>query len=1433
MVISMGDIGLLFKAKDEASAMVEVLRMKLKNLEEQSTRTSYQLALLGRGARELGGLLTASLTVPIVAASAASLKFGASFETSMTRIITLAGSTRTEVDSLRQKVIDLGVSSSVGPNELAKGLFVLESYGLRGAAAMETLRVASQMTALGMGDAEQSARALTGAIFAYRSQNLSAAEAGDILLRTVALGNMKIDELTPALATINPLAAAMGIKFQDVAAALATFTHAGVNSAVASTSIRAILNNILQDSVKTEKGFAALAKATGDSTITMKNFRQEISEKGLTVAMLGLAQAVNKAGEAGMDAFADIIPNIRGLVGALGVYKENGEMVTDILDKMSDEHISLANSTKELEKTWAYQWNQIKAATEEVWILLSDSLIPVMKEFGAVLKETVVPMLREMAMTFNNLPAPVKDASMVMVGLLAVVGPLLIYFGTLAQSIGNLGRGWETLTKLFVRFGITGEAVSGFFAGLGPAIIEFLSGPLGWAVLAFTTLVGLLYYFEGMGGVIGFFKGLWAIVSDLAIILTKVVLFLGEFILKASGVWYVVKAFKDMGVWIWEKIAPGLAWLLEKTEDWGSYLIGILDRMAGKVRNMPSLPKSPFDTSSTAIPGSPIIPSVNSSGGGFVQGTGIEDAAKKTNKLLEAVKALSVAQIEAIMHDKELGLTIQQTAAAEGIAAEVIGVTIRQQIARGKTEEQLAKELKKTAEARAILRDLEGDQLVNGALITEDLKNQILYWHLLGASNAEIINADIARKGVVQQVTAAYESQKDKQKELYDASVQAHEEWRKMEEKKSQIVADSNRAIYESDRELAKFRREQSGTLVEAQLGDIQDWVDAQILGTKAVGDDLVKFTNNVATIAQTRRDNLFKDNEALKVNSQESLLAIASKARATYLEMEKDPKKYNQATRQHFKEIAQEAENTARGIKQTLGQAFQDLLKNIPGTVASALQGGGGLSGAIKSIGSQAGSLLGKSLFSETSKFLGPMAAAIGSFAGPVLEGVYNVFAKTEEKLVNKTRQALVDSYDTIGAAGTGLANFAQKAAEAGMTLNNLLNARTPEAYEAALKLLNQAMDTHNKLLETQKKLTEATTALAVKQVSNANAVIAYISSETDAWFELAKSIQEAKSKGEDFSKLVDQQKNLIKFTSQELENLGVLAVASFGGAIANGKSFAEAIALASPGLNTLSRAFEALGISSDNAFLKTLMSQSKMLKNNPDLVNGISALGQSFAGLSALGLLNVDTFRSMEQTGAAMYTRLQAEAAAAGGETRDALLPMQGFLHDAEEAAKKLGIPLDENTKKLIEQSKELGIWKDKGKSDTDVMIEAMSALVREVKALVDTLARIQDVNFNVTGTYNAPDLPDPNSGYIPKNAIPNALGGDYMVTKPTLFLAGEAGPERATFTPQGKPSSYGHGSELHAEVIALRNDLNASNRRLPYLLSVAVKDMIAQTR
>lgn len=53
--------------------------------------------------------------------------------------------------------------------------------------------------------------------------------------------------------------------------------------------------------------------------------------------------------------------------------------------------------------------------------------------------------------------------------------------------------------------------------------------------------------------------------------------------------------------------------------------------------------------------------------------------------------------------------------------------------------------------------------------------------------------------------------------------------------------------------------------------------------------------------------------------------------------------------------------------------------------------------------------------------------------------------------------------------------------------------------------------------------------------------------------------------------------------------------------------------------------------------------------------------------------------------------------------------------------------------------------------------------------------------------------------------KNGGPQAAGGDYMVTKPTWFLAGEAGPERALFIPQSAgPTTNNYNTSYNLSVM-----------------------------
>jgi hypothetical protein len=264
-----------------------------------------------------------------------------------------------------------------------------------------------------------------------------------------------------------------------------------------------------------------------------------------------------------------------------------------------------------------------------------------------------------------------------------------------------------------------------------------------------------------------------------------------------------------------------------------------------------------------------------------------------------------------------------------------------------------------------------------------------------------------------------------------------------------------------------------------------------------------------------------------------------------------------------------------------------------------------------------------------------------------------------------------------------------------------------------------------------------------------------------------------------------------------QQLADLGVQAISSFGAAMLAGKTYGEAMAAIGPSLATLGESYKALGLDVEDVGLKHLILQSTVAKANPELIAAASGLGTSMQGLAQLGMLNVDTFGAMQRTGMAMYTRLQGSVGALGGDTRDALLPMQSYLQEAAAQAELLGVPLDANTQMLIEQSNELGIWKDKGKSAQDLLIEGMKAMVDKVDQLltkmmgfsnaISGLPSQRDITINVTEnvTRNV-DTNDGGGGDGIDWGGPKAAGGDYWVTRPTMFLVGEAGPERATFTP-----------------------------------------------
>jgi len=171
-----------------------------------------------------------------------------------------------------------------------------------------------------------------------------------------------------------------------------------------------------------------------------------------------------------------------------------------------------------------------------------------------------------------------------------------------------------------------------------------------------------------------------------------------------------------------------------------------------------------------------------------------------------------------------------------------------------------------------------------------------------------------------------------------------------------------------------------------------------------------------------------------------------------------------------------------------SLGGILTRIVGGLPQTLQQAFTGGGGMTGAIKSMASQFGAGIGEQMFSAGGALNGVgnklagvfgnafglalpgIGSALGALAGPILGKVTGAIAglfSSTEKQVNPVRQAFVD------AAG-GLDALNQKASSAGMTLRAMLDAKTPEAYKKAIDDLNAAFEFQSNAMKTLDETTQ-----------------------------------------------------------------------------------------------------------------------------------------------------------------------------------------------------------------------------------------------------------------------------------------------------------------------------------------------------------------------
>ena len=104
------------------------------------------------------------------------------------------------------------------------------------------MEVASQAAIGGSVELETAVDGITSTVNAFAASGITAREVSDQMFTAVRTGGTTFGELSDSLFQVSPVAADLGVKFGDVAAALAQITSKGVPTSVATTQLRATLS---------------------------------------------------------------------------------------------------------------------------------------------------------------------------------------------------------------------------------------------------------------------------------------------------------------------------------------------------------------------------------------------------------------------------------------------------------------------------------------------------------------------------------------------------------------------------------------------------------------------------------------------------------------------------------------------------------------------------------------------------------------------------------------------------------------------------------------------------------------------------------------------------------------------------------------------------------------------------------------------------------------------------------------------------------------------------------------------------------------------------------------------------------------------------------------------------------------------------------------
>ena len=433
---------------DEVKNKTAIARQELQIMNKVIQDGAGQLINWGKNTQWAGRQLTVGLTVPLVAFGTQASKAFREADQELVRLTKVygdvAGTSAAELGRVRDEVSatakEISAAMGVSFKETIALAADIAATGKMGDELLGSIQETTRLSVLGEVDRQEAMKATLAIQTAFKQNTEELAASINFLNAVENQTSTTLNDLVTAIPKAGPVVKALGGDVKELALYLTAMREGGINASEGANALKS--------------GLASLINPTKQSVGLLGDFGIDIlgivsKNAGNTTGMLVELQGalnnldpLNKA-QAIEQLFGKFqFARISALLSNLGA---QGSQTLQVMDLMKSSTAELATvADRELQAVTESASGKYRRAIES----LRASLAEIGEQFLQI--NTVLIQVIDKVIKFaNNLPGPVKQVLALAGGFTAVIGPVIMLTGVLANFFGYILKGVFHLKSFF------------------------------------------------------------------------------------------------------------------------------------------------------------------------------------------------------------------------------------------------------------------------------------------------------------------------------------------------------------------------------------------------------------------------------------------------------------------------------------------------------------------------------------------------------------------------------------------------------------------------------------------------------------------------------------------------------------------------------------------------------------------------------------------------------------------------------------------------------------------------------------------------------------------------------------------------------------------------------------------------------------------------